>query len=824
MRKQWSLILISLITFWGFAPRTMNAASSSLLITEVLYNPRGAESEREWMEIANIGTDSHDLSDTKIGDETAPGGREGMKRFPEGATLEAGGVAVVAQTAVGFRALYGFNPTYEITDSDPDVPNMRGFPLWADGDLALANDGDEVLLLDGRRNELLDSLNYGDQTTYFAPAISGVLEGQSIERAPATCDTDSAADWIPQPKPTPGQLLSEGVCAAPTDPADLEELLTIGQIQGNTDTSPYVNQVVTFRGIVTGQYEDRNTAGQIYYTLFVQDLPAKTDGDPATSDGIALFVGRSKPKAQIGDQVRVTGKVTEFFGFTELEDDDLHILVESSGHPLPTAVPLTPVADMEALHNAFEPLESMLVTFPPARVVGPTYSGCGLAVVAEAAGAAPITRLIRQSDNDPIGEIVPVLHNSDVSCGNFPNVKTGDGLDGLIGPLIYSFDQYKIVQQDPTALKVTAVPFLAIPPVPTLEANQFSLATYNVENLFDTVDDTGDSAEPKLSAAELEIKLTKIAYAISHTLACPTLIAIQEVEHRSLLEMLTAKLTSDCGFSYAISHFESADARGIDVALLYNPRRVVLESATLRQTCTDLVTEVQDETAGCLSRHPLFSRQPLVVAVAVDHNPYTLIINHFKSKRGDPIGTSNERLAQAQFVNQLVGEVEERIPGAKVIVLGDLNDYELSPPLLELTDNGRLVNVLARVPLEERYSFVFAGASQLIDGVLMTQSAAVEVTAVMLRHVNADYPDSYGIDVSPAGIAYRATDHDTPLVVLTLPPSETPLATAPVPDDAPATSADSPNTSSTANSSLFVVVGVVLVLLGGIGAWLWHRK
>ena len=72
----------------------------------------------------------------------------------------------------------------------------------------------------------------------------------------------------------------------------------IGVIQGIADTSPYLNRFVNFRGVVIGRYEDENTRGDVYYTLFVQNLPADADADPATSDGIAVFLGR-EPRLDI---------------------------------------------------------------------------------------------------------------------------------------------------------------------------------------------------------------------------------------------------------------------------------------------------------------------------------------------------------------------------------------------------------------------------------------------------------------------------------------------------------------------------------------------
>jgi hypothetical protein len=137
-----------------------------------------------------------------------------MVRFPKESIIQPGQIIVIAQTAVSFQQQFGFKPDYEITDTDPNVSDMRDYPLWGSGDVGLANDGDEVLPLN--KPTILDAINYGDIDFFFAPAINGVLQGQSIERVPANCDSDTAAGWLPQDIPTSGEITFDGECQTPT--------------------------------------------------------------------------------------------------------------------------------------------------------------------------------------------------------------------------------------------------------------------------------------------------------------------------------------------------------------------------------------------------------------------------------------------------------------------------------------------------------------------------------------------------------------------------------------------------------------------------------
>lgn len=780
----------------------------TLLISEVFYNAPGRESDEEWLEIANLGATDLDLSGYKIGDEEDEGGLEGMSQFPAGAVLPAGAVVVIAQNSLGFAALFGQPADYELNDSDPAVPDMRPYLAWATGNMALSNEGDEIILLDGA-DQLADLMSYGDSQQAFIPAAGGVFVGQSVERVPAGCDTNTAADWQPQLSPTPGQITLDGECHPPTDTGLALGLLSIGQIQGQGNVSPYVNEFVSFQGIVTGQYEDQNAAGTIYYTLFVQDVPGRDDGDPLTSDGIAIFLGRSRPDHTIGDLLLVRGLVTEFFGFTEVDYEGLELTLLSSDNPLPVAIPL-PAENPERL-------EAMLVTLPAGVVVNPTYAGCGLAVVP--AGTTP-TRIIRQQESDPIGQIIPVLHNSDVHCADFPDLKSGDQIAGLSGPFAYNFDFFRIVNQDPAGLTITSAPFPPLPTPPTLAPHQFSVASFNVENYFDTQDDTGDpSAEPVPTAAELAVKQAKLVYAIAHNLGCPTLVGIVEVEKELLLLELAEQLTASCGFTYQVSHRESADGRGIDVALLSDPGRVTIQNIQLRQSCTVLNTGITDLNADCAESHTLFSRPPIEVTMLIDGQPHIVYVNHFKSKRGGADTTGPERIAQAEHINELVEALLSEQPQARIMVIGDFNDYFLSPTLQIMTEEGPLDNALGQVAENERYSYIFSGASQLIDGLLLSPALVERLVNVQLVHVNADFPDNWQTDITPDHLPYRSTDHDLPLMVLQLdPPLPTPSPIPPAPPTATPIPPSPANTSSNFNW-LYAAGGFLLAVLIGVGLW-----
>jgi len=540
--------------------------------------------------------------------------------------------------------------------------------------------------------------------------------------------------------------------------------MPIGQIQGREMISPLLNQKVTFRGIVTGVIEDQNTRGRVYYTIFAQDLPGFEDGDPLSSDGIAIFLGRNKPQVATGDIIYVSGKVTEYYGLTEIDDTGLWLTIESHNNPLPLSVELNPPAGMQESETYFERLEGMFVSVPKAVTVGPTHEGCGLAIVRE---DTQLERVFRRDLYDPAGMIINVINASDVDCTGLPPLAIGDRVAGLAGPLTFHFDRYKIIQQNLEDLVYFQADHQFLSSHIPLTPSQVSLASFNLDDYFDVVDDTGDIAEPKFNEVELARKQEKLTSAIADVLLCPTLIGVQEVENELLLIELSDRLFPKCGFTYAVSHLDAPDVRGSDLALLSDPRRVKVQTISQHQSCSVLETGVFDPTIQCPNgEEPLFSRPPLLVNVDIDGQSLSIFINHFKSKRGGELETAPRRLAQAQHLLDLVSATMAPDRDTAIVVLGDFNDYDKSSVMEVLLESGILIDGLERVPESERYSYIFDGASQLVDWILVTPWLKDRIVSANIFHINADYPYQLGLSLKDDEIHLRSSDHDIPFVVL----------------------------------------------------------
>lgn len=170
-----------------------------LLISEVLVNAIGIDPNEEWVELYNPTGAGLDLSGYRIGDAASPGDYEGMYRFPEGATIGPGQVAVIAVSARAFLARYGIRPHFELAGTDPQVPDLIPDTVWGRGSWNLNNTQDEVVLI-GPEGEI-DRVDWGSP-----PRCPASPRGQSLERFPAHQDTNTCADWRIQAFPSPGSV------------------------------------------------------------------------------------------------------------------------------------------------------------------------------------------------------------------------------------------------------------------------------------------------------------------------------------------------------------------------------------------------------------------------------------------------------------------------------------------------------------------------------------------------------------------------------------------------------------------------------------------
>jgi hypothetical protein len=201
------------------------------------------------------------------------------------------------------------------------------------------------------------------------------------------------------------------------------------------------------------------------------------------------------------------------------------------------------------------------------------------------------------------------------------------------------------------------------------------IAFYNLENLFDTIDNAGILDEEftpegldRWTGVKYRHKLDNMALAISRIgedegwKGGPAILGVSELENRQVLEdLINNPLLKESG--YQIVHYDSPDLRGVDVALLYRTRFFRVTTST----STEL--KIFDEKG-----ERVFTRDQLVVSGLFDGEPIHFIVNHWPSRSSGELTTRPRRNAAADLTRHLVDSLLSINPEAKVLVMGDLND------------------------------------------------------------------------------------------------------------------------------------------------------
>ena len=201
-----------------------------------------------------------------------------------------------------------------------------------------------------------------------------------------------------------------------------------------------------------------------------------------------------------------------------------------------------------------------------------------------------------------------------------------------------------------------------------------ALAFYNVENLFDTENDSltfDDDRTPEGKDGWTQIrykqKVANIAKVLSQigsvtTQTSPDIIGLCEIENKKVLEDLVSHPNLQ-KMNYGIVHFDSPDERGIDVALIYKRAVFLPTSFHSRRLLLQNIDGERD-----------YTRDQLVVGGLLDDEQIYCIVNHWPSRSGGVARSKPKRLAAAKLNKRIIDSILEIDQSAKIISMGDLND------------------------------------------------------------------------------------------------------------------------------------------------------
>lgn len=205
------------------------------------------------------------------------------------------------------------------------------------------------------------------------------------------------------------------------------------------------------------------------------------------------------------------------------------------------------------------------------------------------------------------------------------------------------------------------------------------IAFYNLENLFDTINNNGrydleftpDGAR-KWNTVKYRSKISNMARVFTSmptatTPFGPAVIGVSEVENITVLNDLVAEVDKQLvesghrPWNLQIVHHDSPDRRGIDVGFLYNPAQFTY----LSHEIYPLKIVGQDN---------LRTRDQLCVTGLIAGDTISVIVNHWPSRLGGQEQSSPLREAAAQLCKDIATGIWKSHPQRGVIIMGDLND------------------------------------------------------------------------------------------------------------------------------------------------------
>lgn len=251
--------------------------------------------------------------------------------------------------------------------------------------------------------------------------------------------------------------------------------------------------------------------------------------------------------------------------------------------------------------------------------------------------------------------------------------------------------------------------------------NHFTVAFYNLENLFDTKDDPNTldndflpNSEKQWNRKRYEKKIVKLGTAISNigflkTRKAPALIGVAEVENKHVLEdLINSKHLKQK--EYGVVHYDSPDERGIDVGLLYQKQYFTVKNS-------ETITVLIDDEQGIRD----YTRDILWVTGDLNQEEVHILINHWPSRRDGAESTAYKRSIAAKKNREIIDQITDKNPEAKIIVMGDFNDDPSSQSVKSLVKND-LFNPMERLLTRYRGSTSYRSQWNLFDQIIFSHN------------------------------------------------------------------------------------------------------
>lgn len=257
------------------------------------------------------------------------------------------------------------------------------------------------------------------------------------------------------------------------------------------------------------------------------------------------------------------------------------------------------------------------------------------------------------------------------------------------------------------------------------QKNTAVIGFYNLENLFDTIDDPLTNDEQFLPDGDYQwtteryqrklANMSKVISLIAVDYGRPVALGVSEVENeRVLIDLVNHPNLKP--YNYGVVHHDSPDRRGVDVALIYQKDRFkVIDKVPYRLVTADTSFRTRD--------------QLLVKGVIDGYDTVHIIVNHWPSKLGGEKRSMPKRIAAAELSKHISDSIMHANPAAKVIIMGDLNDNPDAKSLINYlgpkkkakeTQVNELFNPMYKLYMDGIWSYVYRDEPNVIDQIIIS--------------------------------------------------------------------------------------------------------
>ena len=250
----------------------------------------------------------------------------------------------------------------------------------------------------------------------------------------------------------------------------------------------------------------------------------------------------------------------------------------------------------------------------------------------------------------------------------------------------------------------------------------YTIAFYNLENLFDTYKDSKTIERDFLpwgkkfwTAKKYRRKIYKMGKAISSiskdkTGKPPAIIGVAEVENASVIQdLVESAYLKDLNYNFI--HYDSPDERGIDVALLVNEDYFILNNSE----CIGL--NIYE-----LNGRKDYTRDALYVNGFLNDEEVHIIVCHWPSRRNNANETSHKRIQAAEQINSFIDSNEAITTTSKIIIMGDFNDNPIDESVKKYLVNGNLYNPFEKLMNITRGSLSHYSKWHLFDQIIFSHN------------------------------------------------------------------------------------------------------